>query len=130
MNIEILTYRSNSGVEWQEVISPAIQVCVSEGITLIRFHTMDKYIDVWDSVLAGRGVVLNMSPKVDVDECDPDFVNKYFDHPDYWRLELLFEGVEGEVMVTPLKHEYAVAIIPRDMLFKGVDDYTVYEVKE
>lgn len=101
----------------EDVIEPCFNVCEKDGITLVRMYTKDKYVEMWESYLLGEGVLINISPILDVEE-------EEWKHEDFWSLSILLEGAEGDVHITPLKHEYAIAIISRDLLFKHPDDYT------
>ena len=90
---------------------------------VIHFETTEKYVDV-DVINAGSQKIICIMPselqtgedlQVSLVESGcPEFHN----HPDYYEIHILIktDGLSYTELVTPLKHEYFVNLIPIDNL--------------
>ena len=103
-----------------------IHIGSCEGITTLAFNTTDKYVDVTANGTSHgpdySGQVVEISPLLYHEhKCindDLDMIDNYLNHPDYYRITLVIEGLDNVVSVTtPLKHEYVINFIDYAIAF-------------
>jgi hypothetical protein len=109
------------------------------GIINVRFNTEEKYYSVVaEGTLYDHGKnyeCIVIRPEIDIDgTIMPDIgldsykfqglFDKYIEHPKCFRLELGVDTTEFpdelfKTIITPLKYEYAISIIPYELLLGG-----------
>jgi hypothetical protein len=126
MKIHVDNFKSN-GVDIDEIIQNIRIGTTKEGVVNLHFETSDKYIRVEANGSCVtpdyQGLIVTLTPYIE--KYDPDIVvmtdeewNEYFNHPKYYRLNLVVEteGYRYTSTVIPLKHEYFVSFIPDVMV--------------
>ena len=126
----------NPDLKFSDVIDPKFKVSkTSSGITVIKFKTGEKYVDVDVSSQRFKNgkwfTSISIIPYINcksLDDCESEEKFKAFmNHPDYYSAEILVESGSSRISyVTPLKkHEYHIAIIPLDLILIGDDPETI-----
>jgi len=126
--VSLEIFKSNDkGRKIEDVISNLCIGKTKEGITILHFHTTEKYHYVEQDGSGINSVYISIHPILYSGESvlanelrDNDF-DEYINHPDYYWIQLKVLVPDCQVIVMPLKHQYQVNIIPNTMLFGNVD---------
>ena len=132
MKLYLTNFRSN-GVKLEDVVYDfQTGINPDTGIRSVYFKTRDKYVCVETNasifipnVVAGS--IIRIHPYIDIedrvityDDPDPEWQDQYFNHPDFFSLELVvpdpeYYGEEEDTfasLVTPCKNAYIVTYVP------------------
>ena len=126
IKIHVDNFRSN-GLTIDDVLSDVKVGTTKEGVVNLYFETTDKYVRVETNgscyTADYKGQVITLTPYIE--KCDPDIVvmtddewQEYFNHPKYYRLNLVVEMDKRRYtsVVIPLKYECFVSFVPDDMV--------------
>jgi len=119
MNIKIRNPKSNE-IPVHKCIA-GFRYHTSEcGITVLHFGTHDKYVDIRERT-DDQYVILAISPYIYDAESgvhlDEVLTDEYFNHKDYYYLEVLIPAKDVTVEIIPLKHCYNIVMIPNHIVF-------------
>lgn len=141
MNLYLSEFRSN-GVKMEDVVYDFQTGIDSEtGIRTVYFKIKDKYACVKTNastfipnVVAGS--IIRIHPYIDIedrvityDDPDAELQDQYFNHPDYFSLEIVvpnpeYYGEEKDTfasLVTPCKNAYIVTYVPWKHIHESLD---------
>jgi len=139
MKIHVDRFYSNNKEKKLEDIIKNIRIGVVAGVTNVHFETVDKYVMVEAngslSTPDYKGEVISIKPYIYNENGDDLYEkdwNVYYEHPDYYGIELCVDGISHVTsVVIPLKHEYFVSFVPDVMCMNysclGETDITVWE---
>lgn len=128
MKVSLEIFKSNNkDLKASDIISNVHIGETSNGITILKFNTVDKYhyVEVDGGgpdyfYISVRPILYCSTSVLGNALCEHDF-DAYLKDPDYYILQLKVNVAYSEIIITPLKHLYHVTFVPDHILSGHVD---------
>ena len=112
-------HHNNPDLTVEDVVQNIRIFSLVGGITKVGFTTTDKYVNISTGSYTHeqdyQGETIEITPIIHKNEqilSETDFV-AYLRHPDFYRLTIIFDGVDGFVeSAIGLRHEYEIYFVP------------------